>query len=552
MNNLYDKKSEQWARDPLTNSGLNAPKEFRQEKNIVGYLPPSVLTLDQQCERFMQFLRKKPSDIQKYQDLMYLQDTNETLFFAVLARHPSELTPIVYTPTVGQACVEYSDIFRRPRGLFISIEDKGNVKDILETWQYKDRTRVIVMTDGERILGLGDQGANGMGIPVGKLVLYTSCAGIHPDQVLPVTIDVGTNNEDLLNNEFYIGLKRERLRGAEYDEFIDEVVMSMHEVFNKPLIQFEDFGNSNAFRLLEHYQDKVCTFNDDIQGTASVALAGVFSSLRILSQNIEEQTFLFLGAGEAGVGIGNLIVTALIEAGLEEAEARKKCWFVDSRGLVVASRKNLAHHKLAYAHEYPKQISDLANIVEEIKPSVLIGVSGQPNTFTKEVIELMASINEKPVIFALSNPTSKAECTAEMAYKWSGGNAIFASGSPFDPVTYLGKKHVPGQGNNSYIFPGVGLGVIVSEATNVDDGMFFVAARRLSELVADSQLDIGCLYPPLEEIREVSIQVSLAVIDYAVKNGLTTAATPSDGWEDAVRSYAYEPEYNYYLTHPKL
>jgi malate dehydrogenase (oxaloacetate-decarboxylating)(NADP+) len=424
--------------------------------------------------------------------------------------------------------------------MFITARDKGNIANILKNWPHDD-VRVIVVTDGERILGLGDLGANGMGIPVGKLSLYTACAGIHPATTLPITLDVGTNNEKLINDPFYIGIKEPRLRGEVYDELVEEFVTAVQEQFPHALIQFEDFANINAFRLLEKYRNRICTFNDDVQGTASVTLAGVYSALRLTGGQLKDQTLLFLGAGEAGIGIADLIVSGMVEEGITEEEARAKCWFVDSRGLVVKSRTDLAHHKLPYAHDF-EPMADLLTAVQAVKPTALIGVSGQPRTFTQEIVERMAEYNERPMIFALSNPTSKAECTAEEAYRWSNGRAIFASGSPFDPVEYNGKTYVPGQGNNSYIFPGVGLGVIAVAAKRVTDEMFMTAAKTLALQVSENDLDMGRIYPPLQDIRQVSSAIAFAVAEVAYKRGLAAVPRPDDLLTH-IKAYMFNPIY---------
>lgn len=384
-----------------------------------------------------------------------------------------------------------------------------------------------------------------MGIPVGKLTLYSACAGVDPLLCLPVTIDVGTNNENLLNDPLYIGLRRHRIRGDEYDSLIDEFVTAVEDVFPGTLIQFEDFSNLNAFRLLRRYRDKVCTFNDDIQGTAGVTLAGIYSALRITGQRLSDQTILFLGAGEAGIGIGDLISSAMVDEGLSDEQARLKCWFVDSRGLVVKSRDNLQEHKLAYAHDH-EFLPDLLSAVEDIRPTILVGVSGQPQTFTQPVVEAMGNANERPAIFALSNPTSKAECTAEQAYGWTEGRAIFASGSPFDPVTLNGKTYVPGQGNNSYVFPGVGLGVIACGARHVTDEMFSAAAKALAGEVSRGDLIQGCIYPPLTKIRGVSAVIASAVAEVAYKRELAAEPKPSDMLA-YMKSQQYQPDYKDYV-----
>jgi len=401
--------------------------------------------------------------------------------------------------------------------------------------------RVIVVTDGERILGLGDLGASGMGIPVGKLSLYTACAGIPPSQCLPITIDVGTNNEGLLNDPLYLGLRQHRMTGPVYDDLVDEFVSAVTHVFPYALIQFEDFANHNAFRFLEKYRNRVCTFNDDIQGTAAVALAGIFSALRITKSPLKEQRLLFFGAGEAGTGIGELVVSAMKAEGLSEADARKRCWFIDSQGLVVKSRGKLASHKLPFAQDV-EFILDPVSIMKEFHPTALIGVSGKPNTFSKEVLETIAKDVERPIVFALSNPTSMAECTAEEAYRFTDGKAVFASGSPFDPVEYNGKRFVPGQGNNVYIFPGVGLGVLASASQFVTDEMFLAAARTLANEVQESDLEQGRIYPSLKRIREVSALIAEAVIEVARKRGLARREIEGDV-PAAVRAMMYQPEY---------
>ncbi|HVO68933.1 MAG TPA: NAD-dependent malic enzyme, partial [Aggregatilineaceae bacterium] len=404
--------------------------------------------------------------------------------------------------------------------------------------------RVIVVTDGERILGLGDLGAQGMGIPVGKLSLYTACAGIDPTTCLPITIDVGTNNHYFLNDPHYIGLLEPRLRGEEYDALIDEFMAAATELFPHVLIQLEDFGNMNAFRLLEKYRHQFCTFDDDIQGTAAVTLAGLFSALRITGGRLTDQRFLFLGAGEASIGIANLIVSTLVREGMSEADARCLCWLLDSKGLVVASRSDLAAHKRPYAHEFSFQ-RDLLATIEALRPTALIGASGQPNTFTPSVLEAMARVNERPIVFALSNPTSQSECTAEQAYRHTDKRAIFASGSPFPTVAMDGHTFVPGQANNSYIFPGVGLGVLASEAAHVTDEMFYASARALAQQVSEEDLKLGRVYPALSRIREVSAHIAASVASVAFEQELTALAHPANLVE-FVKEKMYDPTYKMY------
>ena len=527
--------------NPILNQGTAFSEEERKLLGLCGLLPPSVSTQEEQAERVLENFKKKPNDLEKYIYLIDLEDRNENLFYRVVMDNIEQMMPIIYTPTVGQACVEYNRIFRRPRGLYIAATHRGRIDECLQNWPYED-VRIIVVTDGERILGLGDQGANGMGIPVGKLSLYTACAGIHPATTLPITLDVGTNNEKLLNDPLYIGLTQKRMTGQEYDDFIEEFITAVQERFPKAVIQFEDFANHNAFRLLEEYRHRGSVFNDDIQGTASVTLAGLYASLRLTGGKLKDHKFLFLGAGEAGIGIADLIVTAMKEeGGISDKKARERCLFVDSRGLVVSSRKDLADHKLSYAHDLDP-VNTLLEAVQKYEPTAIIGVSGQPQTFTKEVVEEMARLNEMPIIFALSNPTSKAECSAEQAYTWSDGRAIFASGSPFDPVVYNGRTYVPGQGNNSYIFPGVGLGVITVAANRVPDKMFMVAAKTLAMQVTEEDLALGRVYPPLTKIRAVSANIAAAVAEVAYEEGLTDEPRPYNMLAH-VKDQMYQPEY---------
>ncbi len=529
--------------DPLRNKGTAFTDSEREVLGLRGLLPPRVLTQEMQAARVITNLRAKPTDFDRYLSLSSLQGRNEMLYYRVLMDNMEELMPIIYTPTVGQVCQEFGHIFRDSRGLYVSVHDRGHVRDLLRNWPHKD-VRIIVVTDGERILGLGDLGADGMGIPIGKLSLYSACAGIHPANTLPVTLDVGTNNAALLADPLYLGIPQRRLQGEAYDELVDEFFEAVGEVFPKAVVQLEDFATRNAFRLLSKYRVGFCSFDDDIQGTAGVALAGIYSALRITKTGLGDHPYLFLGAGEAGIGIGDLIVAALVYEGRSEAEARKLCWFFDSKGLVVKSRKDLAHHKLPFAHD-AEFTDDLLQAVERLKPAALIGVSGQPQTFTQPILEAMARLNKRPVVFALSNPTSKAECTAEQAYTWTDGKAVFASGSPFPPMEYKGKRFVPGQGNNAYVFPGVGLGLILSEASACTDEMFFVAARTLAGMVNDDDLKQGRIYPSLTRIREVSAYIAEAVAGVAFERGLARAARPGDLGK-AVRDAMFSPDYPEY------
>ena len=531
-------------RDPALNKGTAFTEAEREILGIRGLLPPVVQSMEAQVLRVLENFRRKSNDIEKYLFMIGLQDRNKTLFYRVLIDYIEEMLPVIYTPTVGQACMEYGHLFRRPRGIFISAKDRGRMPEILRNWPYQN-IRIIVVTDGERILGLGDLGADGMGIPVGKLALYTACAGIHHSLSLPVALDVGTENEDLLNDPLYIGLKQRRLRGAAYDDFIEEFIVAVEEVFPRTLVQFEDFGNANAFRLLEGYRERICAFNDDIQGTAAVALAGLYSALRLKGGKLSEQTFLFVGAGEAGQGAAELTVAALVAEGLSVEEARQHVWFMDSKGLVVKSRRDLTGRKLLYAHDHEFS-ADLPTVAETLKPTAIIGLSGKQGLFTGPLFKAMARLNERPIIFALSNPTSKAECTAAEAYLGTEGRAIFASGSPFGPVTLEGKTLVPSQGNNVYIFPGVGLGVIAAGARQVTDEMFFVAAQTLAAEVSADDLEQGRVFPPLTRIREVSAAIAAAVAEVAYRRGLATKPQPEDipGY---IKSLMYEPKYQSYV-----
>jgi len=529
-------------RDPLLNKGTAFSEEERDRHGLRGLLPAHVLSLEAQAKRVLENMRRMPDDLEKYVSLNALHDRNETLFFRVVCDNIDEIQPLIYTPTVGLACQRYGHIFQRPRGIFIGANDRGRIAKLLRNWPHP--AKLIVVTDGERILGLGDLGANGMGIPVGKLSLYTACAGVHPEHCLPVMLDVGTNNAELLADPYYVGLRQRRISGEAYDGLVEEFIAAAQQIFPGVLIQFEDFANHSAFRLLEHYRERACVFNDDIQGTAAVALAGLFSALRVTGEKLAQQTILFLGAGEAATGIADLIVSAMRAEGLSEAEARKRNWLFDSRGLVVDSRNDLAEHKRAYAHAH-EPVRDFTAAIRALKPTAIIGVAAVGGSFTPEVLQTMAKQNAQPIVFALSNPTSKAECSAEEAYRYTGGRALFACGSPYDPVTLDGKTFVPRQGNNSYIFPGVGLGVIASGARRVTDEMFMRAARALAGLVTTQDLAQGSLYPALPRIREVSAQIAAEVARVASDRGLA-AGTPPGDLLGFVRAQMYEPRYAAY------
>ena len=537
-------KGAQLLHDPALNKGTAFTDVERDALGLRGLLPPRVFTQDEQLARVMGNYHQKTTPLDKYIFLSALQDRNENLFYRIVLAHTAELMPIIYTPTVGEACQKFGQIYRRARGLYVTAHDRGRVKQVLQNWPTRD-VDVIVVTDGERILGLGDQGAQGMGIPIGKLALYTGLAGIHPQRCLPITLDVGTNNAQLLSDPLYIGILERRLRGPEYDALVEEFVTAVQEVFPGVLLQFEDFATENALHLLERYRHRVCTFNDDIQGTAGVTLAGLIAANRLTKRALYQERILFYGAGSAATGIANLIVSAMVKEGVDPDTGRGQIWFVDSKGLVVKSRTDLADHKVPYAHEYAF-IKDLADVIDAVKPTAIIGVSGQPQTFTDRILTRMGEINARPIVFSLSNPTAKSECTAEQAYRYTDGRAIFASGSPFPPVEFNGRTIVPGQGNNAYVFPGLGLGVIASRAKHVTDEMFYVAAKTLAHLVSEDDIKQGTIFPPLSMIREVSGAIATAVAQEAYDSGLATAPKPKD-LAAYVRSLMYQPCYRSYV-----
>lgn len=529
----------EWLHDSRTNKSTAFTKEDREKLGLRGLLPYAISNQDIQIGRILENMRRKNNDIERYVFLSALQDRNERLFFKTIITHIEEIMPLIYTPTVGQACKEFSHIFRQTKGFYITPEDKGEIKNLLNNWPEND-IRIIVVTDGQRILGLGDLGTNGMGIPIGKLALYVACAGIRPSQCLPVMLDTGTNNETFLKDSLYLGYPHKRIEGKAYFDLVEEFVMAVQEKYPRALIQFEDFLTPNAYTLLKKYKERILCFNDDIQGTAAVALAGVYASTRISGMKFSELKIMFLGAGSAATGIADLMVSAFMAEGLSKEDAHKQLWFVDVKGLLVANRKDLMEHNLPYAHEH-EQINFIHSI-REIQPHVLIGATGVGETFTREVIELMTAINDHPVIFALSNPTANAECTAFHAYTWSKGKAIFASGSPFDNVVFNGKTFNPGQGNNAYIFPGIGLGAIASNAKIIPEEFFFTAAKTLASLVSEEDLAEGAVYPPLGEIREVSVEIAIAVANKAHEMGLARDPKPDD-MKKYIMDYLYDPTY---------
>ena len=529
--------------DAINNGATNKSTAFtpeeRQALGLRGLLPYNVCDQESQITRALENMRRKTYDIEKYIFLSALQGRNQRLYYRTVIDNIEEIMPLIYTPTVGQACKEFAHIFRQPKGFYITPDDKGSIREMLDNWPGDD-VRVLVITDGQRILGLGDLGANGMGIPIGKLALYVACAGIDPDYCLPVMFDVGTNNQELLDDPLYLGYPHKRLEGKDYDELMEEFVVAVQDKYPGVLIQFEDFLTPNAYKLLDIYRDRTLSFNDDIQGTAAVTLSGVYASTRISGHEFKDLRIMFLGAGSAATGIGDLMVAAFMEAGLSREEAQARLWFVVRKGLVVKSREKLAPHNVPYAHDH--EAMDFESAIEDIKPHILIGATGTPGIFTESVIKAMVELNERPAIFALSNPTSRAECTAENAYQWSDGKAIFTSGSPFDAVTHNGKLLKPGQGNNAYIFPGIGLGAIACRATTISDEMFLASARTLADMVDAQDLDTATLYPPLTDIREASLNIAVAVAEKAYEQNLAQEPKP-ENLREFIAEQMYDARY---------
>ena len=526
--------------NPRLNKGTAFTEAERRAWGLEGLLPPAVLPIERQVARRHDEISRLDDDLQKYLVLSDLQARNETLYYAVLMSDPATYMPIVYTPTVGEACQKFGHIFREPRGIYLPITARGRLKELLSNWPEKD-VRFIVVTDGERILGLGDLGAGGMGIPLGKLALYTACAGVPPQHCLPIVLDVGTNNQVLLDDPLYLGLRQHRVRGAEYTAFVDEFVQAVQQLYPKCCIQWEDFANFNAVPILARYREKICTFNDDIQGTAGIALAGIFAALRLTGERLADQRFLFLGAGSAATGIAELISLAMEREGMDLAAALSRNALFDVNGLVVNSRTDLADFQKPFAKDMT-QVSTFVEAIRALRPTGIIGVSTVPKLFTREVIKTMAEINERPIIFPYSNPTSRSECTAEEAYRWSDGRAVFASGSPFPPVEIDGRRFVPGQGNNVYIFPAMGMAVFATEATRVTKEMFIVAAEAVAEQVTEADLAVGLIYPPQSRILDVSLHAAERIATYIFDQGFARLSRPADIGA-LVRSRAYRPVY---------
>ena len=526
--------------DSLVNRGTAFTAAQRKAAGLEGLLPPGVDTLELQVARVHAQLDMLDTDLQRNLFLMDLQSRNQTLFYAVLMSDAAKFMPLVYTPTVGEACQKFDHIFRATRGLYLPISAKGRLKELMSNWPQKD-IRFIVATDGERILGLGDLGVGGMGIPIGKLALYTAVAGVPPELTLPITLDVGTNNQTLLDDPLYLGLRQQRVRGDEYHAFIAEFVDAVQTLYPKCCLQWEDFANFNAVPILETYKDKICTYNDDIQGTAGVALAGLYAALRITGQKLTEQRFLFMGAGSAATGIAELISEAMVMEGLTIEEARGRNWLFDINGLVESTRTDLADFQKPFAHQHAP-CKSFVDAINAIKPNGIVGVSTVPKLFNQAVIEAMSKVNAQPIIFPYSNPTSRSECTAEEAYKWSNGKAIFASGSPFDPVTLGAKTFIPGQGNNVYIFPAMGMAVLATQSKRVTQQMFIVAAKAVAEQVTQEDLNSGLIYPPQSQILAASLHTAAKVATYVFDQGLASVDRPTD-IAAHIKEIAYKPVY---------
>ena len=533
--------------NPLLNKGSAFSQDERREFGLLGLLPLHSSTVEEQLARTYENYRCKETDLERYVFLTALQDRNETLFYRLLLEHISEMMPIIYTPTVGEGCRQYSHVFRRPRGLYISYPNRDDIPVLLDNAP-SERVEVIVVTDGERILGLGDLGVGGMGIPIGKLSLYSLCAGIHPAATLPIMLDVGTDNPELLDDPLYLGWRHARVRGQEYDDFIEAFVKAVMEKFPRVLLQWEDFSKHNAARLLERYRDRLCTFNDDIQGTGAVTVAGLLAAMKLIDSRLGEQRILILGAGSSAIGICDQIIAAMLQEGYSQHDGKQKLWLVDSKGLVHTGRTNLEDSKRRYAQPIERIASidsesfSFFEVVRNVKPTILIGTSGQRGAFSEGIVREMAKHVDRPVIFPLSNPTSKSEATPLELFQWTEGRALIATGSPFQPISYAGRLIKVGQCNNVFIFPGVGLGVIASGADRVTDAMFSAAARVLSEFSPALTDGDAPLYPPVERVREISRKVAVAVGVEAQQAGLTET-TSLEELERNVREKMWSPHY---------
>jgi malate dehydrogenase (oxaloacetate-decarboxylating)(NADP+) len=528
-------------RDPALNKSTAFSEAEKQTFDLVGLVPDVTESEDLQLSRVMMQLGHKTTDLDRYIYLVNLLDHNETLFYRTVMSDPARFLPIVYDPTIGEACLKFGHIYRQPRGMYLSMTRRGKVKDVLRNWPEKD-VRFICVTDGGRILGLGDLGANGAGIPIGKLELYTACAGVPPQYLLPMYLDAGTNNEQYLHDPLYLGMRKTRPPTEELYSFVDEFVEAVQEVFPKCCIHFEDWTGVDAVHLLERYRDKYCVYNDDVQGTAGITLAGMINAAKLKRTQLKDEKYLFLGAGSAGIGLANLLCSALVAQGMTLKDARSRVYMFDINGLLESTRTDLVDFQKPYAHKHAPT-RDFVKAIESIKPTTIIGVSTIGGAFTKEVIEAMSRINDRPVVLALSNPTEHAECTAEQAYTWSNGKAIYAAGVQFSPVHLNGRTFLPGQANNFYIFPAVGMAIFATQASRVTDEMFIEAASGVADQVPDGLLKQGLLYPPQSNILETEIQTAARVAKLVFDAGLARVKRPANMVE-FIRSHVYRPEYH--------
>ncbi|UHD16084.1 NAD-dependent malic enzyme [Thiocapsa bogorovii] len=534
------KRGSELLQDPSLNKSTAFTEAERQALDLVGLVPDVTETEDLQLRRVMLQLSHKTTDLDRYIFLVNLLDHDETLFYRTIMSDPARFLPIVYDPTIGEVCLKFGHIYRQPRGMYVSIERRGQVRDILGNWPRKD-IRFICVTDGGRILGLGDLGANGMGIPIGKLQLYTAAAGVPPQHLLPMYLDAGTNNEQYRNDPLYLGLRKTRPSSDELFSFVDELVEAVQDVFPRCCIHFEDWTGVDAVHLLERYRDHYCVYNDDVQGTAGITLAGMINAVKLKGTQLKDESYLFLGAGSAGIGLANLLCSALVSQGMSLTEAQAKVHMFDVNGLLEPSRTDLVDFQLPYAHPN-EPCTDFAAAIKHLKPTTLIGVSTVGGAFTQEVVEAMSQVNERPVILALSNPTDHAECTAEQAYTWSKGKVIYAAGVQFDPVHCEGQVFLPGQANNFYIFPAVGMAIFATQASRVTDEMFIEAAAAVADQVPPEMLKQGLLYPPQSNILETEIQTAARVARLVFDLGLARVDRPTD-MVDFIRGHVYRPEY---------
>jgi malate dehydrogenase (oxaloacetate-decarboxylating)(NADP+) len=540
MNMTTNKRGIEMLHDPSLNKSTAFNESEKQALGIVGLVPDVTESEDLQLSRVMMQLGQKSTNLDRYIYLVNLLDHNETLFYRTVMSDPARFLPIVYDPTIGEACLRFGHIYRQPRGMYLSITRRGKVKEILKNWPQKD-VRFICVTDGGRILGLGDLGANGAGIPIGKLQLYTACAGVPPEYLLPMYVDAGTNNEQYLHDPLYLGMRRPRPSTDELYSFVDEFVEAVQEVFPKCCIHFEDWTGVDAVHLLQRYRDKYCVYNDDVQGTAGITLAGMINAAKLKGTKLKDEKYLFLGAGSAGIGLANLLCSALVGQGMSLKEAQSRVYMFDINGLLESSRKDLVDFQMPYAHQHPPT-RDFVAAIESIKPTTIIGVSTIGGAFNQKVVEAMSRINERPVILALSNPTEHAECTAEQAYTWSKGKAIYAAGVQFEPVHYGGKTFLPGQANNFYIFPAIGMAIFATQAKRVTDEMFIEAGQSVADQVPSDLLNQGLLYPLQSNILETEIQTAARVAKLVFDSGLARVKRPVD-MVAFIREHVYKPEY---------